>query len=142
MTPRDIREALSEVIAAHCDRRAHVYPYDPGGAANFPRVSIELGEPAVEYHATFGGRADLNLVVRVQAVGEPIDRAMVIDDFIAERQGGIRYAIEQGRGAPGELALGGRCDDVVCDRAHTPQENDNGALEVRFDVRVIGAREV
>lgn len=142
MNPREIREALAETIKAWCDTAAHVYAYDPGGATNYPRISVELREPAVEYHKTFGGRADLNLAVVVQVVGQPIDRAMAIDGYIAERAGGIRYAIEQGRGAAGELALGGLCDDVVCDLAHAPSENSDGALEARFDVRVVGAREV
>lgn len=141
MNPRDIREALAATIKTWCDTAAHVYAYDPGGTTNYPRISIALGEPAVEYHKTYGGRADLNLVVLVQVVGQPIDRAMAIDDYIAERTGGIRYAIEQARGVPGEAALGGLCDDVVCDVAHAPSENEAGALEARFDVRVIGARE-
>lgn len=101
-------------------------------------------EPRVEYDKlTFGGRGDVVTVTCRVLVSRADDKAgqALLDGYLGRGSASVRNALEAARGAPGESALYGACDDfhvLVAENYRIYEHNGTDYYGVEIPVMCIG----
>lgn len=87
---------------------------DPFTPLSITEPHFYVGEYTVEYDQTYGGLMDVLLTCRLMVSRSDDEAGQALLKSFVKRSGpsSIKAALEAGRGAPGEAALGGACDDI------------------------------
>jgi hypothetical protein len=141
-----VKKAISDAVAVLEIPDLDCFPFVP---AEPPIPSFYVGEVTLDPNQSFGpgpgGHDEADIVCRVLvSAAEDADGQGRLDDYLS-RSGpySIRAALNTARGLPGQLALGGTCDDFVITRIDgyrmIPTSNQGLAFGAQITVRVIGS---
>ncbi len=143
MQVADVRRALADAMRDNVvsDPILTVYPYHPD-SVSVPCAYVQPGDITFD-KSMVRGMDEMALTVTV-LVSKTDDRASqdLLDGYVSG--GGpasIKAAMESARGAPGEFALDGACDDFRVERVTAYQyyiHNEVRYLGAQFFVKVIG----
>jgi hypothetical protein len=141
-----VKQAIANAVAAAEIPELDCFPFVP---AEPPIPSFYVGEVTLDPNQSFaptpGGHDEADIVCRVlSSAADDADGQARLDDYLS-RSGpySIRAVLNAARGLPGQLALGGTCDDFVITRIDgyrmIPTSNQGAAYGAQITVRVIGS---
>jgi hypothetical protein len=134
-----LRDAVASVLRPLGVDCYEYVPNEPSVPCFYPAECVIIPQ------TTMVGTAQLDLTCRVLASGaEDLDGQKLLDELISmSGDYSVWVALEAARGAPGELALDGACDDLFLSRIDgyrmVPGPNETSWYGASLTVRVIGS---
>lgn len=142
MQPGPIRRALADAVRDPTVAGLNAYGYVPD---SIPEPCFYAGEVEIDFDSVFGRGLDEMRVTCRLLVARSDDRSGqdTLDQYLAGSGAkSVKTALEDARGAPGELALGGLADDLHVTRVQGYRLYQVGEVQyygAEIIVRVIGA---